>query len=217
MGRAVDRLLGGLMSSDWESIAPYVERGYNYPAVELMDFNAESPSRPPASDAHLLFPNVSYRQQLGALIWGHLFSRLNTDLSLSNKLRIFVDGFQSQVNIPDDQQVRFYDPRSGFTYIARRFGEEEVDGKTIDKGIASRMLQRANLLLTQAYEVELDEDGQPIFGEFGLPELILDDEGFAVPRQEYEEFSLNRLSNYVGLIDMSVQINDMVGFGPIPD
>jgi hypothetical protein len=164
-----------------------------------------------------LFPNVSYRQQLGALIWGHLFSRLNTDLSLSNKLRIFVDGFQSQVNIPDDQQVRFYDPRSGFTYIARRFGEEEVDGKTIDKGIASRMLQRANLLLTQAYEVELDEDGQPIFGEFGLPELILDDEGFAVPRQEYEEFSLNRLSNYVGLIDMSVQINDMVGFGPIPD
>lgn len=217
MGRAVDRLLGGLLSRDWESIAPYVERGIRTPQVQIMNLNDETPSRPPSDESLLLFPNVSYRQQLGALIWGHLFSRLNTDLSLSNKLRIYVDGFQSQLNIPEDQQIRFYNPDSGFTYIARTYGKEEIDGRMVDAGIASRMLERANLMLMQAYEVEEDDDGQPLYDQYHTPILKTDDEGRAMLKEEYEETSINTLRNYVGLIDMAVQVNDMIGYGPIPD
>ncbi len=217
MGRAVDRLLGGLLSRDWESIAPYVERGVRTPEVQIMDLNSETPSRPPPEEAHLLFPNVSYRQQLGALVWGHLFSRLNTDLSLSNKLRIYVDGFQSQLNIPEEQQIRFYNPDSGFTYIARRYGKEVIDGREVDKGIASRMLERANLLLADAYEVELDENGEPLLDDYLTPILKVGEDGHAILKTEYEETAINTLRNYVGLLDMAVQINDMVGYGPVPE
>jgi len=217
MGRAVDRLLGGLLSRDWESIAPYVERGVRNPEVKIMDLNAEVPTRPPSDQSNLLFPNVSYRQQLGALVWGHVFSRLNTDLSLSNKLRIYVDGFQSQVNIPEDQQIRFYNPDSGFTYIARRYGQEEIDGRMVDSGIASRMLERANLMLLEAYEVEEDEEGNTLYDSFHTPVLKEDEEGHAVLKKEYEETAINTLRNYVGLLDMAVQINDMVGYGPTPE
>lgn len=217
MGRAVDRLLGGLLSRDWESIAPYVERGVRTPEVKIMNLNDEVPSRPPADESSLLFPNVSYRQQLGALVWGHVFSRLNTDLSLSNKLRIYVDGFQSQLNIPENQQIRFYNPDSGFTYIARTYGREEIDGRMVDRGIASRMLERANRMLMDAYEVEVDEDGEPLFDAFHTPVLKVDEEGHAVLKTEYEETAINTLRNYVGLLDMAVQINDMVGYGPAPE
>jgi len=217
MGRAVDRLLGGLLSRDWESIAPYVERGVRNPEVQIMNLNDPVPSRPPSDQSNLLFPNVSYRQQLGALVWGHVFSRLNTDLSLSNKLRIYVDGFQSQVNIPEDQQIRFYNPDSGFTYIARRYGLEEIDGRMVDSGIASRMLERANRMLMDAFEVEEDDDGNPVLDSFHTPILKEDENGQAVLKKEYEETAINTLRNYVGLLDMAVQINDMVGYGPTPE
>jgi len=217
MGRAVDRLLGGLLARDWESIAPYVERGVRTPEVQVMNLNADVPVRPPSDQSNLLFPNVSYRQQLGALVWGHVFSRLNTDLSLSNKLRIYVDGFQSQVNIPENQQIRFYNPDSGFTYIARTYGQEEIDGRMVDAGIASRMLERANRMLLDAYEAEVDEEGNTLFDEFHMPVLKVDEEGHAVLKEEYEETAINTLRNYVGLLDMAVQINDMVGYGPQPE
>jgi hypothetical protein len=46
---------------------------------------------------------------------------------------------------------------------------------------------------------------------------VQDAEGYAVLKEEYEGILVNRLNNYVGLLDMAVQINDMVGYGPIPD
>ena len=50
-------------------------------------------------------------------------------------------------------------------YIARTYGKETIFGKTVQKGIAARMLEYANGLMKDAYEVEdgddLDNDGQP--------------------------------------------------------
>ena len=79
------------------------------------------------------------------------------------------------------------------------------------------MLERANLMLLEAYEAEEDEDGNPLFNEFHAPVLKVDDDGRAVLKKEYEETAINTLRNYVGLLDMAVQINDMVGYGPFPE
>ena len=45
-----------------------------------------------SDESRVLFPNVGYRQQLGVLIFGHVYARMNGDLSLSNKLRLWIDG-----------------------------------------------------------------------------------------------------------------------------
>ena len=58
------------------------------------------------------------------------------------------------INVPDSQQVRFTDPASGYTYVARKYGAEDIDGKQVDRGIAARMLQR-NFIMTDDSIVEV--------------------------------------------------------------
>ena len=215
MPQAVDRLLGGLLSSDWESIAPHVASAAN-PVVEVLDLSVAEPSRP--ANSTLVFPNLGYRQQVGALVFSHIFARLNTDLTLANKLRIWVSGLSGELNIPEEQQARFYNPESGITYIARRYGDDVIDGKTVDQGIGSRMLAHANALLAGTaerpgpFEVERDADGNPVLDDFGQAVLVLDDSGapIATDRSEY----LGEFRKYVGLLDASVQIARAVGYGP---
>ncbi len=53
----------------------------------------------------------------------------------------------------------------GKTYIARTYGKETILGKTVQKGIAARMLEYANELVSAAYVTtpgpDVDGDGQP--------------------------------------------------------
>jgi hypothetical protein len=217
MPEAVDRLIGGLLSSDWDTIAPYVKSDEwslesRFPGLYMTDLSArgaDKPSRP--ATAQLVYPNVGYQQQISTLIWAHLFSRLDTDLTLANKMRIWVDGYLGQFSIPDEQQIRFTNPESGLTYIARKYGPDEIDGKVVDKGVASRMLARANLLLLRTFEVERDTQGDPILNAFGQPTVKLGPNGepLLLNGSLQAEFRL-----YVGVLDASVQISNLVGFGP---
>lgn len=214
MPQAVDRLIGGLLSSDWETIAPYAEVGADgHAAIQSTDLTTAAVVRPEGS--RLVFPNVGYKQQLHTLVWAHSFSRLNGDLALTNKLRLWVDGMVGEVNVPEDQQVRFYNPESGYTYIARSYGTEMIDGKKVDRGIASRMVEHANMLLMDAYEVEIDEEGYVVTDEFGTPIVVEDEYGQAVVRDGAGPNELAAYRGYVGLLDASVQLGNLVGYGPL--
>jgi len=219
MPRAVDRLLGGLLAEDWETVGTYVP-AQSSPGEQLsprlIDLTGEKLCIPDATQGRILFANVGYSQQSSMAILASLFSRQNTDMTLMNKLRVFVDGVDGPISasgIPDAQQVRFTDPRSGYTYVARRYGEEPVydltctrELKRIDQGIASRMLQHANALLAAAYwtESRTDDYGRPVLslGSDGLP-LVYD------PAREAE------LAQYVGLLDTLRQVGAMLGGGPL--
>jgi hypothetical protein len=215
MPQAVDRLLGGLLSGDWESIAPHIG-STSSPSVSLLDLAANAPSRP--ANSTLLFPNVGFRQQIGALVFSHIFARLNTDLTLANKLRVWVSGLSGELDIPEAQQIRFTNPESGITYIARRYGDDVIDGKTVDKGIGSRMLAQANALLAGTatrqgpFQVERDEEGNVVLDEFGQPALALAEDGSPVPNLASP--LLTEYRRYVGLLDATVQIARAVGYGP---
>ncbi|MEM9696495.1 MAG: zinc-dependent metalloprotease, partial [Myxococcota bacterium] len=80
---AVDRLIGGILAEDWAAVGPFVgdEIGASLDYTALFE---ERPRRP--GGARVLFPNIGYKQQLGMLIFAHLYSRRNTDLTLTNKL-----------------------------------------------------------------------------------------------------------------------------------
>ena len=89
LGPALDRLVGGILAEDWDTVAPFVTAGAT-PSPTLLDLTAATPARP--SGAKVLFPNLGYKQQLGTLLFVESFSRLNTDMGLVDKMRIWIDG-----------------------------------------------------------------------------------------------------------------------------
>lgn len=210
MPEAVDRLLGGVLAEDWESIGMWVPTGTNELSPKLLDVTAQTCSRP--DGARVLFPDVGYKQELGTLLFANLYSRYGTDMALTNKLRIWALGTTEQVDVPEAQQTRFYDPASGYTYVARRYGVEVVDGKPVDKGIASRMLAHANALTAAAYEVATDGAGQPVVDAYGAPTVTVDANGEPIVK---DATKLGRLTKYVGLLDAARQIGKQLGYGPL--
>lgn len=210
MPEAVDRLLGGVLAEDWETVGMYVDGTSEAPKMSPLFVTNEEPTRP--GDARVLFANVGYKQQLGMLIFAHVYSRMNGDLTLANKLRVWIDGQTGEINIPDAQQARFYDPTSGYTYIARRYGDDVIDGKVVESGIASRMVAHANALLEAAYEVEEDTDGNVVTDAFGTPVLVTDTVGQPLVKDEVRR---GELVQYVGLMDAARQIAALVGYGPL--
>lgn len=211
MPQAMDRLLGGVLSEDWETVGMYVTPGDETPTPLLLDLaNPAEPKRAP--NARVLFPNIGYKQQLGMIIFGNLYSRVGSDMQLANKLRLWILGHDDAIEIAESQQARFYDPTSGYTYVARSYGDDLIDGKVVDKGIASRMLAHANDLIAASFVVETDGDGNPVLDAFGQPTLLLDIDGQPIVLEEGRLAELNR---YVGLLDASRQIGYRLGYGPI--
>ncbi|MFO0549039.1 MAG: zinc-dependent metalloprotease [Polyangiaceae bacterium] len=209
MPDALDRLFGGILSEDWESVGMYVKSGGETPAPELLDL-LSSPERP--AGAKILFPNVGFKQELGLLVFANLYSRAGSDMQLVNKLRLWILGHDSAVEIPEAQQVRFVDPTSGYTYVARKYGTDEIDGKVVERGIASRMIEHANLLLAATYETQNDAEGQPLLDAFGTPVLALDADGQPVLKANNR---VTELTRYMGLLDAARQIGHRLGYGPI--
>ncbi len=208
LAQGVDRLIGGVLSADWDSVASYVP-STSSAAPEQIHFADATPTRPKGS--FLLFPNLGYLQQLGTMIGAQLYSRLGTDLSLQNKLLMYLEGTEGVIDIPDAQKVKFTDPRSGFTYVARVYGPDTVDGRTFDSGIASRMLDHANKLLTMAYQVEVDNTGAPVLDQFGRPTPKLDSSG--QPILSDDTTAASGFNDYVGLLDSTVEVARRVSHG----
>jgi hypothetical protein len=213
MPQALDRLLAGVLSEDWDTVGMFVEQGKEpTPLMTPLAVVDVAPARP--AGAKVLFPNVGYKQQLGVLVFAQIYSRMSTDMTLSNKMRLWIDGQEGQIEIPTEQQVRFYDPQSGYTYVARSYGKDTIDGKAVDRGIASRMVQHANALVIASYEVQRDSEGKPIVDAFGTPEVVVDESGLPVLLAP-EATHITELTRYVGLLDAARQIGKQLGYGPL--
>jgi hypothetical protein len=204
--KAIDRLMGGVLSADWDSVSSYMPSTASA-APEQIHFADANPTRPQGS--FLLFPNLGYIQQLGTMIRAQLYSRLGTDLSLQNKLLMYLEGTENVIDIPDAQKIKFTDPRTGFTYVARLYGPDTIDGRTFDSGIASRMLDHANKLLAMAYQVDTDKNKETITDEFGRPSLTLDRDGQPIPTDDTT--ATTGLSDYVGLLDSTTETARLIG------
>jgi len=211
MPEAMDRLLGGILSEDWETVGMYVGNGSGAQTPSLLDLRSvDEPRRP--DGARILFPNVGYKQQLGLVVFGNLYSRAGSDMQLANKMRVWLLGHDSSVEVPETQQIRFYDPAVGYTYVARRYGAETIDGKVADRGIASRMLAHANDLAAASYETEKDAEGNTVLDAFGAPVFSVDSSGLPIV---LEDGRIAELTRYIGLLDAARQVGHKLGYGPI--
>ncbi|MBX3187949.1 MAG: zinc-dependent metalloprotease [Labilithrix sp.] len=203
----VDRMLGGLLSEDWESIAPHVV-GDASAGLSGLNIAEKAIARP--QNARIVFPNVGYKQQLAMALYGAIFSRLSSDMTLVNKMRLWIDGDRAPV-VPGTREVRFTDPVSGYAWVAAKYGDDLVDGKAVDHGIGSRMLGRANQLLVQAYAQKKDATGKPVFDEKGQPILELDASGRPIATSADAALRFRR---YIGLLDAVRQIGRVLD-GPL--
>lgn len=209
---AIDRFLGGLLSEDWETIAPSMNAdGASHTVFSLVDKDPSALKRP-ADSKGIIFPNIGYANELGAGIYGLLFSRFSTDMVLAQKMRIRYQGDNSPV-IPADRVMAFRDPITGYRYEAVRYGTETIGGRAVEKGIASRMLQRANELLGDAYENVSEAD--PDTGEREVTlvdgELMVKKDSEGQPRTE----AVQKLRRYIGLLDAMRQVGNILGGGPL--
>jgi hypothetical protein len=211
--QAVDRLVGGILAEDWESVAPGVPSGPSSSSGPIpLDLTGRTVAPKRDANVNIVFPNVGYKQQLSTVMFSALFSRLNTDMTLMNKMRVWLDGQIGQVTVPEAEQVRFTDPASGYTYVARKYGTESIDGKAVDRGIASRMVLHANAYVEAAYEVEKDADGKLVLDAFGRPTVALGEDGQPVVK---DPTLAGQLTQYVGLLDAMREIETKLGFGPL--
>lgn len=202
--RGLDRFLGGILGEDWDTVGPWVdpstyfagEDNQIYASPQYLNILDQNPTRPAGASA--VQPNIGYKTQLAAVIFTHLFSRMSTDMTLVNKMRVYVDGLDHISALPGTEQARFTDPVSGLTYVAHRFGGETLMGKQVDTGIASRMMVRANALLAAAYDVQRTGN-DPVLDAYGQPTLIQP----GTVRDPNAEAMLRR---YIGLLDATRQI-----------
>jgi hypothetical protein len=198
----VDRLLGGVLSEDWDAIAPHV-MGDGSSGIQGFDLTAKTITRP--QGAMVVFPNVGYKQQLAMAMYGAMFSRLSSDLTLVNKMRLSIDGDKAPL-VPGTRETRFQDPVTGYSYIAGKYGDDVVDGNVVDRGIASRMIARANQLVAQAYVVKTDAvTGKPLVDDKG--QWILEVDANGKPLQTTSADAQLKLRRYVGLMDAVRQIS----------
>jgi hypothetical protein len=86
------------------------------------------------------------------------FSMLNLPeswkLNWVDMMRVWQIGVDTPPGFPEAETISWRDPLSGQLYLAHRYGTEEIDGKTVERGIAARVLEWMNTLTAMAYSVD---------------------------------------------------------------
>jgi len=132
-------------------------------------------------------------------------------MALMNKLRIWINGQVGEIQILTTSRSGSTTPGSGLTYVARLLCGDEIDGKVVDKGIGSRMLQRANALIIATYEWSSTRNRSAVLDSLRNPQLVLDRKWSAIVVGQPDARNALR---YVGLIDATAADWTMLGFGP---
>ena len=140
-------------------------------SVYGQDNTPYNPNAP--ANARAIDPQIGWEQQKFLIAWTMMYLPENAQQNWLDMMRIWEVGADADPGF--DGRIEFHSPYGGEVYVARTYGTEEIFGKTVQKGIAARMLEWANELLAKAYEVTevtengvtwyvpvLNADGQPI-------------------------------------------------------
>ncbi len=206
--RQVKRLFSGLLTGDYATYAPWASPPAN-PAdtppitLEYPFWSDPVDIGPRPANALLVDPAYGWNAQINAMVWGTMFFTTNWSSEFLHEARIQVSG--ADYVWPEAETFRFVDPKSGITYRARKFGTEDVLGKTVQIGTGARILAWANHLLTIAYVVDRDVNGDPILLPDGQPILTLDLNG--LPQLDPANAGAHlELARYVDTIDLYRQL-----------
>jgi hypothetical protein len=126
----------------------------NYASPHDGSLNPQAPD-----NVAILDPQVGWEQHKFLIAWTMLYLPENERMNWLNMMTLWELGRDANPDI--DNRIEFHDP-TGKTYFAKTFGQEVIFGKTVQRGIAARVLEYANELLNKGYEttpVDYDNDG----------------------------------------------------------
>jgi len=105
---------------------------------------------------------IGWEQQKFLIAWTMLYLPENQQQNWLDMLRVYDLGEDASPTLYS--KVEFHHP-NGKVFVARSYGRETVFGKSVEKGIAARVLEYANSLLVAAYDTtpgpDADGDGAP--------------------------------------------------------
>jgi hypothetical protein len=117
-------------------------------------------------------PQVGWEQQKFLVAWTLMYLPENDQRTWLDMMGMWNLGEDSDPGFAN--RVELHDP-SGVVYVAKTFGKESVFGKSVQRGIAARVLEYGNQLLDAAYVTDSgpdrDGDGRP---DWVLPRLGAD-------------------------------------------
>ena len=99
---------------------------------------------PNIGQATIVDPQVGWEQQKFAVLFSLWYLNDNQKLNWMDQIRIYELGRDADPGFAN--RIEFHDP-NGRVYVAQTFGTETLYGKTVQKGIAARVLEYANELL----------------------------------------------------------------------
>ena len=109
-------------------------------------------------------PQFEFEVQKFVGFWAYVYMPGRQNFDWVDMMRLYQVGGDSNPEYLPEQMVEWRDPVSGRRYIAKRYGDEVLFGKTWDKGIAAKMVQWANELTSKAYELDPLEPFDPVTG-----------------------------------------------------
>src|SRR5690606_31994591 len=89
----------------------------------------------------VLDPLVGLEQQKFAILFSLIYLTDNQRVNWIDQMKIYEVGVDNDPGFPN--RIEFHDP-DGRVYIAKTYGTETLYGKTVQKGIAARVLEYAN-------------------------------------------------------------------------
>ena len=138
-GPSMTRFFGGVLSEDWQTVAPRVQGGTLVFPDALQVEQGDMPGDP-------IDPNASFSIQLYAAVYGMALIPQTYDQQFLNRSRIWVRGGAEEVEVdPSLPLVEFTDENSGLTYVAVSYHDGEVE-----HGVGAQLLEHAIILQDRA-------------------------------------------------------------------
>ncbi len=111
---------------------------------------------------NVIDPQIGWEQQKFFIAWTMLYLPENQQQKWIDMLRMWELGEDADPGF--ENRIEFHYP-AGKVYVAKTYGRETLFGKTVEKGVAARVLEYANTLLSQGYDCDdgpdLNGDGKP--------------------------------------------------------
>ena len=108
---------------------------------------ATTPIGAAASTGPVIDPQVGWEQQKFALIQSLIYLPENNRTNWLDQMRVYEMGVNADPGF--ENRIEFHNP-DGHIYVAQTYGTEVLYGKTVQRGIAARVLEYANELLQAA-------------------------------------------------------------------
>jgi hypothetical protein len=172
-----------------------------------------------------LEPQWGWEMQKFVVLWAYVYLPSSEVWDWADLMRLYRSGSDHDPGFTAQERVEWKDPESGIRYMARRYGNEDILGKTYDKGVAAKMLQWANQLTEKAYHLDAAQPFDPVTGAANVlvdpvtkkprvkPDLLI------VPSDANnvscdDNSACTQLRYYRGLIDYTRDVASRLGFGP---